>query len=192
MIKAAVALAAGVFAWFAGIALLILHEEPGPSRARADAAIVLGAAVRTDGSPSPVFEARLAHGVALVRRGDVRVLVLTGGKGEGARISEAASGRRWAEKRGVDPRSILVEERSRTTRQNLEEAAALARQEGLSTALLVSDPLHLPRATRMARDLGLKAEPSPTPLTRYRSLATRLPFLARESFFLTGFWLTGE
>lgn len=192
MSKAAVALAAGVLAWFAGVALLILHEEPPPSSGKADAAIVLGAAVRSDGSPSPVFEARLAHGVALVKRGDVRLLLLTGGTGEGTSISEAQSGRRWAEDRGLDRTAILVEEQSRTTKQNLHEAAALMRNRGLRSALLVSDPLHLPRATRMARSAGIKAEPSPTPFTRYRSLRTRLPFLARESFFLTGYWLTGE
>jgi uncharacterized SAM-binding protein YcdF (DUF218 family) len=117
---------------------------------------------------------------------------LTGGRGEGARVSEAASGRRWAAARGVDPAAILTEEISQTTSQNLIGAAAVMRRTGLRTALLVSDPLHLPRATRMARDLGMRVEPSPAPTTRYRSLSTRLPFLVRESFFLTGYWLTGK
>jgi uncharacterized SAM-binding protein YcdF (DUF218 family) len=192
LIKAAAALFVGVLTWFAGLGLLILHEEPGLSRGKADVAIVLGAAVRSDGSPSPVFEGRLAHGVDLIRQGRVRALLLTGGKGEGASVSEAASGRRWAMERGVDPAAILTEERSQTTSQNLREAAAVMRKKGLRTALLVSDPLHLPRAIRMARDLGMEVQPSPAPATRYRSLRTRLPFLARENFFLTGYWLTGE
>lgn len=178
-------------AWFAAVAALVIRDEPPILYAPADAAIVLGAAVRADGSPSPVFEGRLEHGLALVKGGPVRRLILTGGRGEGMRVSEAAAGRRWAETRGLDPSLILLEERSRTTRQNLLEARALMRREGLRTALVVSDPLHLPRAMRMARDLGIDARPSPTPYTRYRSGWTRLPFLARETFFLTTYWLSG-
>jgi uncharacterized SAM-binding protein YcdF (DUF218 family) len=58
--------------------------------------------------------------------------------------------------------------------------------------LLVSDPLHLPRALRMARDVGIDAQPSPTPTSRYRSWWARSSFLLRESFFLSGYWLTGR
>jgi energy-coupling factor transporter ATP-binding protein EcfA2 len=54
----------------------------------ADAAIVLGAAVYTD-RPSPVFEERIRHGVALYKAGRVRLLVMTGGRDPGDRLSEA-------------------------------------------------------------------------------------------------------
>lgn len=185
------ALLAGVLGWFAYVATLIIREEPLLAGGQADVAIVLGAAVRGEGTPSPVFEGRLEHGLSLVQRGHVRKLLLTGGRGEGMLVSEAAAGRRWAEARGLGPGVILVEERSRTTRQNLVEARRVMQQNGLATALIVSDPLHLPRAMRMAKDLGIEARPSPTTSSRYRSGKTRLPFLARESFFLTAYWLTG-
>jgi vancomycin permeability regulator SanA len=58
----------------------------------ADAAIVLGAAVYTD-SPSPVFEERIRHGVALYKAGRVRLLVMTGGRDPGDRLSEAEAAR---------------------------------------------------------------------------------------------------
>jgi uncharacterized SAM-binding protein YcdF (DUF218 family) len=106
--------------------------------------------------------------------------------------AEAEVARKWALARRIPAAAIRIETRSRTTHQNLVEARAIMRAEGLRTALIVSDPLHLPRAMRMARDLGIDARPGPATTSRYRSGWTRLPFLLRESFFLTGYWLTGE
>ncbi|WP_277751500.1 hypothetical protein [Aurantiacibacter suaedae] len=44
----------------------------------------------------------------------------------------------------------------------------------------------------MARDLGYEAQPAPTPLTRYRSLGTKLPFALRELWLMHQYWLIGE
>ena len=52
------------------------------------------------------------------------------------------------------------------------------------TAIIVSDPLHMKRAMLLAEDAGIKAYSSPTPSTRYVSLRTKIPFLARETFLL--------
>jgi uncharacterized SAM-binding protein YcdF (DUF218 family) len=190
--RLALASLAALTAWFGFVAILILREEPTRGEGQAEVAIVLGAAIRQDGSPSPVFQARLEHGLALLRQKRVQRLLFTGGRGDGMEQSEAASARRWAIRRGVPARDVLVEERSRTTRQNLLEARQVMTRQGIGSALIVSDPLHLPRAMRMAQDLGIAARPSPTPTTRYRSWRSRLPFLARESFFLTTYWLTGD
>ena len=62
----------------------------------------------------------------------------------------------------------------------------------LRSALLVSDPLHLPRAMRMSRDLRIDARPSPTPTSRYRSWSTRLPFFLRELYFTNHYLVTGD
>jgi hypothetical protein len=58
--------------------------------------------------------------------------------------------------------------------------------------LVVSDPLHMRRAMRMAIDLGLDAHPSPTPTSRYRSLTTQLPMLLREVYFSAYYLVTGN
>ena len=93
---------------------------------------------------------------------------------------------------GVPEESILVETESGTTMHNLVEAQLLMRDAGLQTALVVSDPLHLRRAMEMADDLGLDARASGTPTTRYRTWGTKLPFIAREVYFMHHFWLFGE
>lgn len=58
-----------------------------------------------------------------------------------------------------------------------------------SSAIIVSDPLHMKRAMLMAKDCGIEAYSSPTPTTRYRTLRSKLPFLAREEFFYIGYRL---
>lgn len=152
----------------------------------ADAAVVLGAAVWGD-TPSPVFEARIEHAVDLYRTGRVPLLVFTGGQSPEDSLSEAVAAAWWAQARGVPAGAMACETTSRITEQNLSGTAQLARTRGLGRVLVVSDPLHLPRAVRMARDLGLDAAPSPTPTTRYRGVRSRAVFLAREVYFTAGY-----
>ena len=57
----------------------------------------------------------------------------------------------------------------------------------LETAVIVSDPLHMKRAMLLAEDAGIKAYSSPTPTTRYISMRTKIPFLARETFYYIGY-----
>lgn len=144
----------------------------------ADVAIVLGAA--TDGgNPSPVFEERLRHAVDLYHRSRVGRLLVTGGKAEGAPLSEAEVGRNWVVAQGVPADAVLIETESHTTRENLFNSSALLGDQ-VGKALVVSDPLHMRRAMWMAKAAGLDALPSPTPTTRYQTLGTQLPMLLRE------------
>lgn len=172
----AVTLGIAVVAW--RVASYADEHDPGS----ADVAIVLGAAVR-GAEPSPVFAARIDHGIALYRAGRVRRLVFTGGLGAGDRQAEAEVARRYAVRAGVPEGRIAVETRSTITYENLVEAKALLAAEGSPRVLIVSDPLHMRRAVTMARDLGLDAHPAPTPTTRYRSWRTKAGFLGREVFF---------
>jgi uncharacterized SAM-binding protein YcdF (DUF218 family) len=150
------------------------------SSASADAAIVLGAAV-WGAEPSPVFAERINHAVDLYHDDRVAVLVLTGGRGVGDTLSEAEVAQRYAMARGVPASDIYVETESHITYGNLRGAQSVMVREGLTCALLVSDPLHMRRSMHMAGDLGLAVAPSPTPTTRYRTWRTRLGFWMRES-----------
>ena len=127
----------------------------------ADAIVILGAA-QYDGRPSPVLEARIAHGVDLYRAGVAPILVVTGGKTAGDRTTEAAAARAWAEGQGVPAAAIIAEDRGRTTLESLETVAALLRDRGLSSAVFVSDRTHMLRVLRIATDQGVTAWGSPT------------------------------
>ncbi|QZD92439.1 YdcF family protein [Qipengyuania xiapuensis] len=177
--------------WLVGISALIALGPADHPEQSVDVAIVLGAAV-DDAEPSPVFAARLDHAIELYDSGRVERLLLTGARSAEDSLSEAEAGKRYAMARGVREEAILMEENSRTTFQNLTEARAVMEREEIGTAIIVSDPLHLWRAMRMADRLDMDASASAATETRYRSWSTQLPFLLRETYFVHHFWLFGE
>ncbi|UUO02814.1 YdcF family protein [Mycolicibacterium novocastrense] len=159
--------------------------------ASADAAIVLGAAVDDD-KPSPVLEERLRHAAALYESGQVDRIILTGGVGQGDTLSESEAGRDWLITAGVPADRLLIENRSRTTKQNFAFAMPLLAEHDVNRMLVVSDPLHMRRATRIATDLGLDAHPSPTPSSRFRTLQTQIPMLLREVYHSLHYAMTRQ
>ncbi|HEV2765160.1 MAG TPA: YdcF family protein, partial [Pyrinomonadaceae bacterium] len=78
--KALLATCAAALLLLAFVAAGIYTYGGHTSDGRADAAVVLGAAVWTR-RPSPVFRERINHAVELYKRGRVRKLILTGGRG---------------------------------------------------------------------------------------------------------------
>ncbi len=153
---------------------------------KADVAIILGAG--TDGDTvSPVFAERIHHGIWLYENGYVDYVLFTGGVGGDNTRSDAWVAKAYAISKGLPKTAILIEETSTITEENLENARLIMEAEGLSSALLVSDPLHMKRAMLVAKDYGVTAYSSPTPTTMYRSLGTKLLFLTREVFFYIGY-----
>jgi uncharacterized SAM-binding protein YcdF (DUF218 family) len=185
----------GVLAYFAVTTALVARWMGKDERPRVDAIVVLGAA-QYDGRPSAIYEARLEHAVELWRGQVAPILVFTGGKEQGDRFTEGGSGARWARQRGVPAEAVLVEERSRTTYQNL--AGAMQLLEGRDPdhdrhrIVVVSDPFHMFRAVKQAADLGMDAYPSPTrtsPLSASRLKLTEL--VLREDLAIAGYLLSG-
>lgn len=176
-------LGALVVLWLLGVAAWIVWIGERDQAAPADAIIVLGAAAY-DAKPSPVFEERIRHGLDLYQRGYAPVLIFTGGfGGTRARFSESQVARRYALHHGVPAEAILIETVSRTTRQNLQQARTLMRERDMHTVIIVSDPLHMARALRLSRQLGIDALASSTPSTRFRSFHTSWRFLLQEVYF---------
>jgi uncharacterized SAM-binding protein YcdF (DUF218 family) len=153
-----------------------------------DCAIVLGAEVNGS-TPSPVFQARIDHGIALYQAGIVSHLIFTGGVGDRAQIAESVAAKNIALASGIPDRAISIELVSHTTLENLTESKQIMHDRGLTTAIIVSDPLHLRRSIDLARWIGIVATPSATPSTRYVSLSTQVPFLLREIYFTIHYWL---
>jgi len=181
-------------AWFIGVPTLIIfiilmvtmmsiwsYSFKDQTR-QADAAIVLGAAVYTR-TPSPVFAERINHGIQLYQDGYVKKIIFTGGKDPYDKTSEANAARAMAIKAKVPDNDILIENRSRNTWGNLANSKAIVAENKFRKVLIVSDPLHMKRATTMARDLELRAFTSPTPTSRYQSLRSQIDFLAMETLY---------
>ena len=175
-------LAALTLVWLLAVAAWIVHVGNRDQAGPADAIVVLGAAAY-DTRPSPVFAERIRHGIDLYEQGHAGALVFTGGYGDGARFSESQVARTYALRAGVPEQAILIETLSRTTYQNLARSRDLLTDHGLQRVIVVSDPLHMARALRLCRRLGIDAVGSPTPSTRFRSFRTQWRFLAREVYF---------
>jgi uncharacterized SAM-binding protein YcdF (DUF218 family) len=157
----------------------------------ADAIVVMGAA-QYDGRPSPVFAARLDHAVALYRAGLAPRLVVTGGKAEGDRTTEADTARSYAITHGVPRDAILVEDRSRTTFESIRAVRDLLRDNGLRDAIFVSDRPHMLRVLRMAADDGITAWGSPTKTSPLENdMAGRVDATLHELGALAQYFLVG-
>ena len=126
----------------------------------ADAIIVMGAA-QYDGEPSPVFAARLDHAAELYDQGMAGIVVVTGGRQEGDRFTEANAGYRYLLERGVPDSALRLEVDGTNTWESLSASARFLADEGVDEVLLVSDPYHSYRIAATAGELGLDAHVSP-------------------------------
>ncbi len=151
------ALALAYLACFVGVLLASREDQRHP----AGAIVVLGAA-QYNGRPSPVLRARLDHALTLYREGLAPTVVVTGGIGEGDRVSEATVGRQYLVARGVPDTAVVVRPEGRSTEASIRAVAEWAHEHGVGRVLLVSDPFHMLRLRLESSRAGLPAWTSPT------------------------------
>ena len=157
-----------------------------------DAIVVMGAA-QYDGRPSPVLASRLDHGIQLFEAGVAPVFIVTGGRREGDRTTEAAVARAYAVARGVPDAAILDEDHGRSTLESLEAVAGILRAHGMRSALFVSDRSHMLRVVRMGKDLKIQAYGSPTTTSPTdAALGTRVDATLHELGALAFYGLLGR
>ncbi len=127
----------------------------------ADAIVVLGAA-QYNGTPSPVFAARLDHARQLWSDGIAGLIVTTGSKQAGDTFTEGFAGFNYLLLSGVPESDLLVITDGSST---WEQLAATSRQlavRDLNSVILVSDPYHALRLHQIASEVGLESKISPT------------------------------
>jgi len=130
-------------------------------------AIVFGAGLRADGTPSDVLRDRLRVAVDLYKADKVQKLLLTGGG------AEPAAMQRFAEAQGVPTTALITDGLGLRTYDSCQNAAAL----GIKQATLVTQNYHLPRAIYTCRKLGIAAVGVRADLTEHRG---QLWFSLRE------------
>lgn len=137
----------------------------------AEAIIVMGAA-QYDGTPSPVLRSRLDHAADLYEAGLADVIVVTGGRQEGDRFTEASSGARYLEeRRGIPGAALRLESQGSNSWESLAAASRFLRDEAVDEVLVVSDPYHSHRLEAIASEVGLQAILSPTRTSPTRGFA---------------------
>src|ERR1017187_6265405 len=127
----------------------------------ADAIVVFGAA-EYDGRPSPVYRARLDHGLSLFHHGIAPLLITLGGNG-GDQYNEGAVGREYLMGMGVPRQAIIAETVSRSTEESALRVSVIARANGLHRLVIVSDGTHMFRIHEICAAEGLDVLTSPRP-----------------------------
>lgn len=119
----------------------------------AQTAIVLGAKVYADGTPSPMLTDRLETAVALYRAGKVHKLLLSGDHGQ-VTYDEVNAMLRYVVRRGVPEEDVFTDHAGFSTYETMYRARDVFK---VTTALVVTQRFHLSRAVYIARSLGLQA-----------------------------------
>ena len=146
-----------------------------------DAIVVLGAPLRSDGTPTQVLAERIAAALALWHAGGGRVVIACGGVTGNAPRAEGHAIAEGLRAGGVPDEALLVDDRSRTTAENAREAAALLGPRGGRTVWVVTQPFHARRALRYFARAGLAARAwHIADSIQYREPRRALRWLVRE------------
>jgi len=117
-------------------------------------AIVFGAGLRRDGTPTAVLRDRVETGATLYFDGKVEKLLMSGDN-QVIEYNEPEAMRQYAISLGVPDNAIVLDYAGRRTYDTCYRAKAIF---GVNTALLVTQKFHLPRALFLCNALGVKAK----------------------------------
>lgn len=127
-------------------------------------AIVFGAGLRRDGTPSPVLRDRVATAARLYFAGKVEKLLMSGDN-RFLDYNEPGAMEGYALDLGVPQEDIVLDYAGRRTYDTCYRARDIF---GLDSAILVTQSFHLPRALYVCNQLGLPAVGVPADQREYR------------------------
>ena len=126
-----------------------MYAEPEAPARRA--AIIFGAGLRRDGTPTAMLRDRVLTGAELYFSGKVEKLLMSGDN-RFADYNEPESMRQFALSLGVPDSAIVLDYAGRRTYDTCYRARAIF---GVESALLVTQGFHLPRAVFLCNMLGM-------------------------------------
>lgn len=116
-------------------------------------AIIFGAGLRWDGSPTAILRDRVETGANLYFGGKVEKLLMSGDN-RVVEYNEPEAMRQYAVSLGIPDDAIVLDYAGRRTYDTCYRAKAIF---GLDSALLVTQKFHLPRALFLCNALGLES-----------------------------------
>jgi len=127
----------------------------------ADAALVLGARVHPDGTPSPFLYERVATGVALYKRGVVDRIIMSGDGHDSSGLGEPKIMRQIAEGLGVPASAIVEDPRGLDTYSSCVNALQTF---GAQTVIVTTQEFHVARATWLCERAGVATQGAYPPI----------------------------
>ncbi|HON56438.1 MAG TPA: YdcF family protein [bacterium] len=176
-----------IFSYICVVAAVIIYSFK-DYKGAVDAALVFGAA-QWNNQPSPVLKERINHSIKLLNNGQVKYILFTGGYGKRSKYSEASASKQYAIHCGVSADSIIIENLSNTTLENIYFASKIAKKNNINSFILVSDPFHIFRCAVLANYFGLDYNVSPTKTTKITGFYRNLKFIAAEAFYIWRFFI---
>ena len=164
----------------------IISPEDVSSVSDADCILVLGAGIRTDGSPSPMLQDRLNTGIELYQNGAAPKLLMSGDHGR-KKYNEVQTMKDIALDQGVPSEDVFMDHAGFSTYDSLYRARDVFQTRKV---IIVTQKYHLYRALYIARSLGLDAWGVSADTRRYRGQSQRdfREILARDKdFFVSVF-----
>ncbi|MFC6021209.1 vancomycin high temperature exclusion protein [Plantactinospora solaniradicis] len=119
----------------------------------APVALVLGAQVNPDGTPSAFLAARLGLAKELLDAGKVRAILVSGDHGRWE-YDEPGAMRRWLVDRGVPARQVVEDHAGFDTYDSCLRARRIF---GVDRTIVVTQSFHIARAVTVCRRVGLDA-----------------------------------
>ncbi|WP_337988529.1 YdcF family protein [Lysinibacillus sp. JNUCC 51] len=119
--------------------------------------IVLGAKVKSGGTPSLSLKNRLEEAVKYLNKYPHVKVIVSGGQGADEDQTEASVMFKYLQDKGIDTNRILVEEQSTSTYENLLFSKELL-PKGTKKITILSNDFHLKRAKYLAESLGFEVD----------------------------------
>lgn len=119
---------------------------------RRPVAIVLGASVKKDGTPSAALEDRILKSAELYKAGKVDALLMTGDDGK-FHVDEIKTMVRVAREAGVPDKAIQTDGNGYRTYESCKRARSVF---GVTQAIVVTQRFHLGRALYLCNKLGIE------------------------------------
>ena len=147
----------------------IITEDDAAKLENVDYILVLGAGLRSDGTPSDMLSDRLSVGISLFEKG-VSGKLLMSGDNNGDSYNEVAAMQLFATEKGVDPESIVLDGKGYSTYDSIFNAV---KEYGAKRIVIVTQEYHLYRALYIAKSFGIDAYGVHADLRPYRAQAYR-------------------
>lgn len=173
----------------AAILPLLLMFTFGPTNyaREADCAVIFGARVWDDGTPSQALSDRVDEGIRLYHKGLVKKLVMSGAIDAHNGYSEPEVMKKRAVNAGVAEVDVLLDEAGVDTSSTVRNTAALMQREGFSKALAISHYYHEPRVKMLFTRAHVRVYTVPAKMSR--RLMKEPIFILREIAAYYHSWL---
>ena len=140
-----------------------------------DCILILGAGVRSDGTPTPMLRDRLISGIEAYRAGRAPLIVISGDS-ENAEYRETDAMEKMLTDNGVPSKAIICDGYGLSTYESIWR---IKKVYGFDNILIVTQKYHLHRAIYLAEKMGVSADGYSASLQKY---SKQIIYSSREFF----------